>query len=147
MDHDLSHVHAAGEFRLPAEARRDRRSALARQLRRNKAIMGVFDEGCMGMYNAIIPDELLHADRRFQGAAEPIGAVRRDAARSRDDEARRGARSGSTSKGMKFCTGPDPETDLTDAADPRAVQDVHCGAADRRRFRLRRDRHSVPAGA
>ena len=22
--------------------------------------MGVFDEGCMGMYNAIIPDELLH---------------------------------------------------------------------------------------
>ena len=27
---------------------------------RKKAIMGVFDEGCMGMYNAIIPDELLH---------------------------------------------------------------------------------------
>ena len=22
--------------------------------------MGIFDEGCMGMYNAIIPDELLH---------------------------------------------------------------------------------------
>ena len=22
--------------------------------------MGVFDEGCMGMFNAIIPDELLH---------------------------------------------------------------------------------------
>jgi hypothetical protein len=22
--------------------------------------MGVFDEGCMGMYNAIIPDELLN---------------------------------------------------------------------------------------
>ena len=28
-------------------------------LRRDKAILGVFDEGCMGMYNAIIPDELL----------------------------------------------------------------------------------------
>ncbi len=27
------------------------------QLRREKAILGVFDEGCMGMYNAIIPDE------------------------------------------------------------------------------------------
>ena len=27
--------------------------------RLKKAIMGVFDEGCMGMYNAIIPDELL----------------------------------------------------------------------------------------
>ena len=28
-------------------------------LDRNKAIMGVFDEFCMGMYNAVIPDELL----------------------------------------------------------------------------------------
>ena len=25
-----------------------------------KAIIGVFDEGCMGMYNAIIDDELLN---------------------------------------------------------------------------------------
>ncbi len=31
-----------------------------RAMQREKAIMGVFDEGCMGMYNAIIPDELLH---------------------------------------------------------------------------------------
>ena len=35
----------------------------ARQIRddldRNKAILGVFDEFCMGMYNAVIPDELL----------------------------------------------------------------------------------------
>jgi hypothetical protein len=34
--------------------------ALAAQLRRDKAIVGVFDEGCMGMYNAIIDDELLN---------------------------------------------------------------------------------------
>src|SRR5579862_2022303 len=33
---------------------------LAAELRRDKAIMGVFDEGCMGMFNAIIPDQLLH---------------------------------------------------------------------------------------
>ncbi len=32
---------------------------LATDLKAQKAIMGVFDEGCMGMYNAIIPDELL----------------------------------------------------------------------------------------
>jgi hypothetical protein len=32
---------------------------LAGQLQRDKAIMGVFDEGCMGMFNAIIPDHLL----------------------------------------------------------------------------------------
>ena len=28
--------------------------------------MGVFDEGCMGMYNAIIPDELLHPPGVFK---------------------------------------------------------------------------------
>ncbi len=34
---------------------------LAKTLIDEKAIMGVFDEGCMGMYNAIIPDHLLNA--------------------------------------------------------------------------------------
>ena len=48
-----------GDFQLPPRAAKIG-SALAAELRRNKAIMGVFDEGCMGMYNAIIPDELLH---------------------------------------------------------------------------------------
>ncbi len=28
--------------------------------------MGIFDEGCMGMYNAIIPDELLHPTGVFK---------------------------------------------------------------------------------
>ncbi|WP_269540917.1 hypothetical protein [Cerasicoccus fimbriatus] len=32
---------------------------IAKDLDTNKAIMGVFDEYCMGMYNAMIPDELL----------------------------------------------------------------------------------------
>ena len=35
-------------------------TALAAQLNQEKAIMGIFDEGCMGMYNAIIDDELLN---------------------------------------------------------------------------------------
>ncbi|MDX6451937.1 MAG: hypothetical protein QOH16_1986 [Gaiellaceae bacterium] len=34
---------------------------LAFELLRDKAIIGIFDEGCMGMYNAIIDDELLNA--------------------------------------------------------------------------------------
>ncbi len=33
---------------------------LAAQIAEEKVIMGVFDEGCMGMYNAIVPDEQLH---------------------------------------------------------------------------------------
>ena len=40
--------------------------ALADQLRSEKAILGVFDEGCMGMFNAIIPDDLLHATGAFK---------------------------------------------------------------------------------
>ena len=40
--------------------------SLAADLRRRKAIMGVFDEGCMGMYNAILPDELLHPTGVFK---------------------------------------------------------------------------------
>jgi L-fucose isomerase-like protein len=39
---------------------------LADQLRRDKSIMGVFDEGCMGMYNAIIPDSLLNRTGVFK---------------------------------------------------------------------------------
>ena len=35
-------------------------------LQQRKAIMGVFDEGCMGMYNAIVPDELLHPTGVFK---------------------------------------------------------------------------------
>ena len=34
--------------------------ALAQQLQQEQAIIGIFDEGCMGMYNAIIDDELLN---------------------------------------------------------------------------------------
>ena len=75
--------------------------------------MGIFDEGCMGMYNAIIPDELLHSDRRLQGAAQPVRPLRRDADRVRRRSAAPSA-TGSTTSGMKFITGPNPETDLTD---------------------------------
>jgi L-fucose isomerase-like protein len=37
-----------------------RGTELGVDLRRNQALLGVFDEGCMGMFNAIIPDLLLH---------------------------------------------------------------------------------------
>ena len=57
--HPTKHVTPLKKARIPAAERRLGR-ALAEQLRREKAIMGIFDEGCMGMYNAIIPDELLN---------------------------------------------------------------------------------------
>ena len=63
--HDLSHVRPlnVGDLNREAAILGER---LASQLRRNKAIMGVFDEGCMGMFNAIIPDHLLHQTGVFK---------------------------------------------------------------------------------
>jgi hypothetical protein len=56
--HDESHVRALPALRDTEETRLGR--ALARQLKEEKAIIGIFDEGCMGMYNAIIDDEMLN---------------------------------------------------------------------------------------
>ena len=58
VTHDLSHVRGLGSLPPSAEAELGR--AVANQLQRDKAIIGVVDEGCMGMYNAIIDDELLN---------------------------------------------------------------------------------------
>lgn len=58
IEHDASHVRSLPA--LPASAERDLGVALAEQLLTDKAIIGVFDEGCMGMYNAIFDDELLN---------------------------------------------------------------------------------------
>ncbi|PPG31237.1 fucose isomerase [Pseudoclavibacter sp. RFBB5] len=56
--HDDSHVHPQRD--MPVSAERAVGEALAAKLASEKAIIGVFDEGCMGMYNAIIDDELLN---------------------------------------------------------------------------------------
>jgi hypothetical protein len=56
--HDESHVRDLPALRDTEETRLGR--ALARQLKEEKAIIGIFDEGCMGMYNAIIDDEMLN---------------------------------------------------------------------------------------
>src|SRR5688572_18062532 len=54
--HKTPHVVKFKDVKVPAKLRKLGES-LAKQLRHDKAIMGVFDEGCMGMFNAIIPDE------------------------------------------------------------------------------------------
>ena len=75
--------------------------------------MGIFDEGCMGMYNAIIPDENLMPTGRVQGTAQPVRLYA--AMREVPEEEARAVRAWLDRKGMKFHTGPNPETDLTDA--------------------------------
>lgn len=58
ITHDDSHVHPS--FAPLDSPETELGTRLAEQLMRDKAIIGVFDEGCMGMYNAIIDDELLN---------------------------------------------------------------------------------------
>jgi hypothetical protein len=65
VTHDQSHVRDLKLLKLPlADEQLGRRAA--REFRKSKAIMGVFDEGCMGMHNAIIPDELLNPTGVFK---------------------------------------------------------------------------------
>jgi L-fucose isomerase, C-terminal domain len=111
VEHDLSHVRPLKEFRLPQQAE-EIGARLAQQLRRDKAILGVFDEGCMGMYNAIIPDELLHPTGVFKERLSQ-SALFAEMQQVGDAEAR-AVREWLDRKGMVFRTGPNPETDLTD---------------------------------
>ncbi len=112
LSHDTSHVRALGDLKLPDNTEQIG-GGLARELQRNKAILGVFDEGCMGMYNAIIPDELLHPTGVFKERLSQ-SALYAGMLRVPDAEAQQ-VRSWLDRKGMRFLTGPNPETDLTDA--------------------------------
>ena len=65
VTHDQSHVRDLSLLKLPQEDESLGRD-FGRRFRNHKAILGVFDEGCMGMYNAIIPDNLFHATGCFK---------------------------------------------------------------------------------
>ncbi|MDB6037761.1 MAG: fucose isomerase, partial [Verrucomicrobiales bacterium] len=108
---DQSHVRDFKSVELNAEDQETGR-AFGRKFRARKAIMGVFDEGCMGMFNAIIPDSLLNAcgvfkERLSQSSlyAEMLN-VRKDEAQAVFDWLK--------NKGMTFKTGPHEATDLTE---------------------------------
>lgn len=111
LTHDTTHVRDLPA--LPVDAETELGVALARQLRTEKAVIGVFDEGCMGMYNAIIDDELLN----------PLGIYKERLSQSAlvvemnkvtDGEAR-AVRDWLDAAGMTFHTGTDEATELTDA--------------------------------
>ena len=109
--HDVSHVRDLGSLPDTEEVALGR--GLARQLQDEKAIIGVFDEGCMGMYNAIIDDELLNAlgiykERLSQSAllAEMYTVTDAEAQAVRD---------WLDGVGFTFHFGPDDTADLTEA--------------------------------
>ena len=109
--HPTPHARPLGALKLPRQAE-EIGASLARQLQREKAIMGIFDEGCMGMYNAIIPDELIHATGVFKERLSQ-SALYAEMLVTPDEEAR-AVRTWLEAKGMRFITGSDPKTELTD---------------------------------
>lgn len=108
--HDSSHVRALPTLPDSDEVALGR--ALAAQLQADKAIFGVFDEGCMGMYNAIIDDELMNSlgiykERLSQSAlwADMQTVSEADA---------RGVLDWLLERGMTFDFGVDEATELTE---------------------------------
>ena len=110
VHHDTSHVVPADSVRIPAAVQK-LADGIATELVRNKALMGVFDEGCMGMENAIIPDRLLHATGVFKERLSQ-SALYHETMRVSDKEARDVFR-WLERAGMRFHFGRDEATDLT----------------------------------
>ena len=109
--HDTSHTRPLDPTKLP-KAEADLGKALARQLRNEKAVMGIFDEGCMGMYNGIIEDELLNPLGVYKERLSQSALVAKMRTVS-DDEAQN-IRDWLDLKGMVFITGTDEASELTD---------------------------------
>lgn len=109
ITHDYSHVRELPA--LPDSPEKQLGEALAAQLLDEKAIIGVFDEGCMGMYNAIFDDEMLnqtgiYKERLSQSAlyAEMLNVSEEDANAAYD---------WLIDAGMTFKYGEDGATELT----------------------------------
>ena len=111
IEHDASHVHELGT--LPDSPEKQLGEALAVQLQTDKAIIGVFDEGCMGMYNAIFDDELIN----------PLGIYKERLSQSAlwaemltvGDQEADAVGAWLEAKGMTFQLGTDEKTELTAA--------------------------------
>ena len=107
--HDASHVRPLPE--LPATPEVELGRALGDQLLADKAIIGVFDEGCMGMYNAIFDDELLNRTGIYKERLSQ-SALYAEMLRVPDDEAD-AVYAWLTDRGMTFRYGEDAASELT----------------------------------
>lgn len=111
ITHDLSHVRDLPD--LPDSEERELGRALAHQLKDEKAIIGVFDEGCMGMYNAVIDDEILNQLGIYKERLSQSALVA-EMTHVTDSEAEI-VRVWLENAGMTFYVGANEASDLTDA--------------------------------
>ena len=112
ISHDQSHVKNIQLLSLPLRDVQIGRLE-AKKFRTNKAIMGVFDEGCMGMHNAIIPDELLNLTGVFKERLSQ-SALYAAMIKIKDEEAV-AVYDWLIKKGVKFKLGVNEEEDLTES--------------------------------
>lgn len=110
IKHDQSHVKSYDLVKIPSTDEAIGKS-FAQQMRKQKAIMGVFDEGCMGMYNAIIPDDVLHATGIFKERLSQ-SALYAEMLTVTDAEAEN-VLSWIIEKGLQFNWGTNGDTELT----------------------------------
>ncbi len=111
IKHDTSHVHRYSSSNAPKDAHQVG-TDFAKEFRSRQAIMGVFDEYCMGMYNAVIPDELLnrtgvYKERLSQSALYAT-------MRTVSDKEARDVLDWLVERGMTFQWGKDEATELTE---------------------------------
>jgi hypothetical protein len=111
VEHKIDHVKPLKTAGVGG-AERELGQALAKQLQCDKAIMGVFDEGCMGMFNAIIPDHLLNPTGVYKERLSQ-SALYYETTQVSDAEANK-ARSWMEEQGIKFETGLNHAEHLTD---------------------------------
>lgn len=110
VSHDQSHVRDFDLVKIAAGDERQGRE-FGRKFKARKWIMGVFDEGCMGMFNAIIPDHLLHGTGVFKERLSQ-STLYAEMLKISDDEATDVYR-WLQKKGLKFKLGTNEETELT----------------------------------
>ncbi len=111
VQHATDHVQPIYKVQIGA-AERDLGQTLAQQMQHEKAILGVFDEGCMGMFNAIIPDHLLNPTGVYKERLSQ-SALYYETTQVVVDEARE-VRQWMEQRGMTFQTGPNHAEHLTD---------------------------------
>ncbi len=109
--HKTAHVKLLAKAIVPPKAKATAKK-IAADLLVKKSIMGVFDEGCMGMYNAIIPDELLFQTGVYKERLSQ-SALYHATTQVSDAEAKE-VFNWYKKKGLKFHFGADEATELTE---------------------------------
>lgn len=110
ITHNSEHITPFKDIKIKSKVAKVGKK-VAKDLMENKAILGVFDEGCMGMYNAIIPDNLLHKTGLFKERLSQSALYAKMLTVS--DKEAKACYDWIVKRGMKFHFGKNEETELT----------------------------------